>query len=296
MENDLATLHTIKVNKALTCIMWVAAFAFSLVRFIGVERVHIAALICVYVFALIATLILFWKKFMTILSYILASAFLVFVVNSEVIPAMFIPAVIVSVCTAALYINKKLFMVFGIVLANLEVIFLQFSQNIYKIESFIRVIIHFEVVIIILFLLTKWGSERIERLSAEAGKRKKLLNELDEIFGAIKADKMSLDESIEQCYIDAVRLNRKKNIISELISNSEECILKHTADERKNGFDKEILRQCIVLIEEALAAAQDQEKDIKSLCDKIQNIKRLSEDLYIIDVFSKAELFLRLKD
>jgi hypothetical protein len=75
----------------------------------------------------------------------------------------------------------------------------------------------------------------------------------------------------------------------------EEYISKHTGD-GKNDIDKEILERHIALIEKMITVLLEQKKDIKSLYDKIHNIKHLSDDLHVLDVFSKTELLLRIKD
>lgn len=292
--NDNSAIHITKANKILTYILWILAFIYTLMYIARFEKIVFVEAICMYVVAITVTLMSLRKNFMTIRSYILTFAFLVFIAVGDVGLARFAIGISVCICIAALYIDRNLF-ILSVVFVHLEIIFLQFSRHIYDTEAFIRMMVYFEIVVIILFLLTKWGSIRIEKLSEESEKRRTLLDELDKTFGELKVFKVSLDESIQTCYANTVYLKQKKFGINELINKLEESLLK-IRDYKKNNIDENVLAAHIALIQEFLIAVKEQSSNIETFYNTIKDVKHLSDNLHVIDVFSKTELFLKLKD
>ncbi|MHB8074669.1 hypothetical protein [Desulfosporosinus fructosivorans] len=161
-ENILITNHVKKVNKVFVISFWGYSLSIFLALLLtGQLAFNALPQVVTLVLALIATVLLFMKDFEIKVGYFVVFAFtLVAMLALAANGGRAFLIVFLPLCIAAAYTLKRIYL-FGGILTSLGVILVQLLKNMMAQPDFIPHFVILEVVVVILFFLTKWGSEMI---------------------------------------------------------------------------------------------------------------------------------------
>lgn len=216
MELEMVQNHLRKVNKVMTGILLLftaIVFYFTFSSKQGYLIVLAATFLLIATFAGISV----YKKVLNLVTaYIvtLATSFviLVLIYQSDSTFLIFLP-----ISIAALYLNKKLFIVDALFM-NVgfiaELLLLNNTGLDYKTLFFI------DLNIMVLFFITKWGADIIKGLADESSRSKNTLSKLENTLASIKLNTSTLNAHIKNCdsHLEAVKdtSNGMKTTVQEV--------------------------------------------------------------------------------
>lgn len=129
---------------------------------------------------------------------------------------------IITIPMVAMYFKKVLILIHGIVL-NIEYILLylvapkNFLGDIYKLEDIFTILVMADGMLILLYFLTKWGNELVQKSTAKEAETSKLLGRLDGMFQSIKEVAGNLDSNINVLNEKTVNINESSKGILESV-------------------------------------------------------------------------------
>lgn len=193
--------HTQKVNKTLIFLAW---GLISLILLTRLTKSGYNSLLPVIMIAgtIISTVIYRKKKYSNTISYIICFSYLFNALILRMIDHFSLVGIstplFISICLCTLYLNKKLLIIFGITMDILIAIMFIGAHSTGTDRELFNVIV-VNACLIILFFITKWGSELI----LEAGKHEEMalqtVDELKNIVEVIKDNSSVLNNNINSC-------------------------------------------------------------------------------------------------
>jgi len=198
MNNNLMISHTRKINKAVLIFL----FILTLSAFIGAITNRFAfsslfSLISIFLVFILLSACIYYKKFEDFISYP-TCLLLVIILCSQVHDALGIVTVLIPVCISVLYINKKLLLITS-VFFNISIIDALYLHKISGVSSSINMLITIDIIIFILFLVSKFGKELLEQASEEGIKATQILGELEKTMKLIGVNTSALNNDIAYC-------------------------------------------------------------------------------------------------
>jgi methyl-accepting chemotaxis protein len=103
--------------------------------------------------------------------------------------------IFVVICITATYMQKRLFLVCSIFF-NIGIISLQIFKPFMDSQTFIMALVFTEVILIILFFLTKWGNDLVNSLVEKEGMQIELFSQLEDTMKSILDNTSSLNKGI----------------------------------------------------------------------------------------------------
>lgn len=128
----------------------------------------------------------------------------------------------ITIPMVAMYFKKELILFHGIVL-NLEYIILylvapkNFLSEIYKFEDIFTIMIVVDGILILLYFLTKWGNELVQKSAEKEAETRNLLGRLNDMFQSIKEVAGNLDDNINVLNEKTVNINETSKGILESV-------------------------------------------------------------------------------
>lgn len=219
--------HIHKVNKVLTCLGWFITLAVIILFITGNKNVPIFLIISTILAITLGTVLLFTKKYEKFVCYIYAFAFCLSSVANMKDGSMIILATTLSLCVIALYLNEKLYMVYGVALFILSVV----SQLVLKACDISTATINLTFLLFIdifLFLLTKWGKELVKLSADRESKANELLTGIKKSVEVIKSSTESLNKDISSCNDDLIAVNETSSTMSVTVQEATKGIVNQT--------------------------------------------------------------------
>ncbi|NLZ48575.1 MAG: hypothetical protein GX895_07270, partial [Clostridiales bacterium] len=198
-ENFLAN-HIHRVNKILLTVMCVMIALIFIATLQGAIKLGINFV--VLVLGLIVAAVLFkLKKFEYQIGSILSYSYFIFVVLNVIFSKsldLFLGFIIINVCFITLYLNKKLLLIYAIIL-DLFAVSLGFLLPKELMAKNITDTATVNICIIILYFVVKWGGELIEKAINKETEAVVSAEETNNIIGLIKKSSSDLKASINNC-------------------------------------------------------------------------------------------------
>ena len=121
--------------------------------------------------------------------------------------------IFISIAMISLYFNRRLIVIFGAIvnalMIALTVMALDslFMGQYRNVGSIAALLLYIDIVICVLYFLTRWGSELVKTAGEEGNRAKRLLGELETTMGVIKENYQVLNQGIEEsaASLDVVR-------------------------------------------------------------------------------------------
>lgn len=255
MNNTTMVEHFRKVNKLAVPILWALGIIVLLIGLIAKEfSKDIIPIIIIFTAAIISTLFTYLKKFdkavclIVIISLVTGTVFAISSNGSGALICLFI-----CVNFSALYFEKWVFMTNSI-LINLGLILLQIFNPVLNTVDFVETLIVFNLCLLILYFVIKWGKELIFSASEQHKKSLALLNELQQNIDTIKTNTAALNNDVD---------NSNKNI--------------ETVKQTSSGV--------ISVVQQVSKSAVSQAESIGQLTEMINNVNEKITETYNISKY-----------
>ncbi|PYG87271.1 methyl-accepting chemotaxis protein [Ruminiclostridium sufflavum DSM 19573] len=226
MELEIIQMHLRKVNKVMTCILLLFAVIILYFTFLSKELYLIVLAVTFSLAAAFAGLSVYRKAFSLITAYVvtlsMCAAITFLILKSGSVYLIFLP-----ISIAALYLNKKLFIVGGLFMNIGYIADLALFKTI---GADFSTLFFIDLNILVLFFITKWGSKIIKILADESIKSKNTLTELKNTLASIKSNTATLNLDISNC---KANLHTVKETSSGIKSTVQE-ISKGTIEQAEN--------------------------------------------------------------
>ena len=125
-------------------------------------------------------------------------------------------SVVVVISFSALYLNKFIFL-FAALVANIGVIIFQYTLNMMSANQFINVLAVINFVVLLLYLLTKWGSDLVISVAEKEERTSMLLHKLEETMKILKENTALLDKDIESSRLNLQTLNSASSAVTDTV-------------------------------------------------------------------------------
>jgi methyl-accepting chemotaxis protein len=204
MENiSIVSKHEEKVNKILLIIIWALVGLLILANLTGQQAGASTDGIIILSFgAILSTAMLKFSKLERYIGWVLCYSYLLNIMVHRFLDdynaSGIVGALMINTCLIALYMNKRFLVTFAILL---DVVLVIFSLGVQRAATngFINDIIIVNICIIILFFVTKWGSELIEKASRNEKEALNTVDSLKNIVVMIKDNSTNLKANISHC-------------------------------------------------------------------------------------------------
>jgi methyl-accepting chemotaxis protein len=200
-KNNVLANHTRKVNKVLFITMWGIIGTVIIGSIFEITSLNVN-LVILLAGIFVATIIVVFKKFEILTGYILCYSYFIYsmlnIVYDNFNVDKMLEAIIINVCIITLYMNKKSLIAFGIVFDIASVVIAFFTQQ-DKVNELVSTVIIINVCMLILFFVTKWGSELIIKSYEKEKEALDMVGEMETVVAVIRENSSALKESIEDC-------------------------------------------------------------------------------------------------
>ncbi len=129
---------------------------------------------------------------------------------------------IATIAMVALYFKKELLLAHGIII-NIEYVVLylsapaNFMTDIYRLEDFITIVVMTDGILTILYFLTKWGNDLVNKTTEKEAETGKLLGRLNGMFQSVKEVAGILDGNITELNEKTLNINETSKGILESV-------------------------------------------------------------------------------
>jgi len=197
MNQDITLNYFRKVNKATTGILIFLTFISILIA-ISLKITTLYASAGVYLIIVIFSIIARYKKrFEMQLAYLISISMIVAIAGTITTPdSMY--SIIIPISISALYLNKQIFLISSLFTDVTLVIIVLLLKSPFLLVFGPLLIIN--VLILILFFMTKWGTEMINSVIDQDKKAKISLENLKNTFESIEGNTRSLNKDISNCF------------------------------------------------------------------------------------------------
>ena len=211
MKNDYLMNHTIKVNRVVAGVLWIALILSSSTLFTGLITLPVIfTFIVLFLGAAIGTIFIIQKKFPKATSLILIFSFFVFIL-SAVSSGTDSAGVIIAIflCMTSLYLNHILIITLGtainVILFSMQLI----SNNFHSLGGLLGVLVCVNFIFFLLFFLCKWGKDLILHASKNELQANELVKSMDQMMRAIEGNTAVLNSDIQKS-------NEGANVLKEI--------------------------------------------------------------------------------
>ncbi|HEX2952587.1 MAG TPA: methyl-accepting chemotaxis protein [Bacillota bacterium] len=226
MQENLLLTHLRKVNRVMTYIMGSAFILFLISSFMAKQPPSAYIPLAFFLIGTGSAIAsMHFKKFERTTSFFVFFAFLFANLNSVLTGGdMAIIGIFMSLSIAALYMNKKFFLVCAIT-ADLGIIALQFLFHAFKTTDFIMTVIIMQIVMIILFFLAKWGSDLVALSQTEEKNATAWLGEHRDTIKIIEESTKALNEDISECNLNLKSVSEISGDITSTIQETTKGVM-----------------------------------------------------------------------
>lgn len=220
-KNNVLANHTKKVNKVLFITMWGIIGTVIIGSIFEITSLNVN-LVILLAGIFVATIIVVFKKFEILTGYILCYSYFIYsmlnIVYDNFNVDKMLEAIIINVCIITLYMNKKSLITFGIVFDIASVVIAFFIQQ-DKVNELVSTVIIINVCMLILFFVTKWGSELIIKSYEKEKEALDMVGEMETVVSVIRENSSALKESIEDCNTNLQSLKESSGGIIEAMQD-----------------------------------------------------------------------------
>jgi methyl-accepting chemotaxis protein len=181
--------------------------------------------------------------------------------------------VVIVLALAALYFQKVLFLITSVVI-NAGIIIMQYMFNIFNLATLLNVLTVVDIVAVLLFFITKWGSELVITADEKEKKASGFVKELEKTMEAIKISTSSLDTDIEKCRDNLQTLNASSGDMNNVV-NDVACGVEEQT--KSIGSISEMIKEAAVKVTEAYKSSTDM-TDIS--VDALQVLNECSSNIH----------------
>lgn len=194
MDISIMSQHVKKVNKLMVYFLWtmtviilIVGIIFKQLNYAGIITNAITAIIVTFLYSInkqfVASLVTVFMLFISILLVIATT-------GEQAYLCIFIVA-----CITATYMQKRLFLLSSIFF-NIGIISLQILKPFMDSKKFIMALVFTEVILIILFFLTKWGNDLVNSLVEKEKRQIELFSKLEDTMKSILDNTSTLNKDI----------------------------------------------------------------------------------------------------
>lgn len=197
-SNVVMQNHINKVNKILIVLCWTITLFLVVFFAIGSHACSLSQIIITAFINAVGTALFFTKKYKKFVCYIFAFAFFLNSLNNMFVNSNVFLTIILSLCIVCLYFDKYLSLFYAIALFIVGItseLILHKSDITTSLTSLAFLLF----ITILLFLLTKWGSDLVKFSSEKEANSNKLLDEIKNNVLIVKSSTSSLDNDISGC-------------------------------------------------------------------------------------------------
>jgi len=215
--------HIRKINKAIAIFL----FILTLSAFIGAIKAKfdvysLFSLVSIFLVFILLSVCIYYKKFENFINYP-TCLLLVIILCTQVHDALGIVTVLIPVCISTLYINKKLLLITS-VFFNLSIINLLYLHHISGVSSSISMLLTIDIIICILFLVSKFGKDLLEQASEKGIKATQLLGELEKTMKLIGVNTSALNNDIAYCSKNLESVQEASEGITEIAEQTSNTV------------------------------------------------------------------------
>ena len=267
MNDEMMVNHIKKVNKIVVSVLWVLTAVILVMGFITKALSDdLITIIVLFTSALVCTLLFKFTNrvktisYISILALVIATAFAIYSNGRDSLISLFI-----CVSFSALYLEKSIF-IYNTFLINIGIIITETIKPIVDYITFIEVLVIFNICILLLFFLIKWGKELILSAALEKKKAENLLIKSEDTLSNIQNNTNVLNGDIMECNKGMLTVKDTSSQITETV--------------------QEVAKKSI-LLSESISSINDM---ITRANDKIINTFNISKDLSSISNESSSIL------
>ena len=221
MNNSFMKTNAVKVNKIITCILWIAFAGFCI--FLGSNDVRVEVVVSLFLELTVVTWLIYRKKYPLQTMVILTLAIL-----TCTIPYIESPGagmlIMVVLCVISLYVNRVLLYGFG-GLYNISYIVIYYSEHHVFDTTFLMTIGFIELTIVALYFVCKRSADLIGVSVRQEAEAKGLLHAVDNMVGVVHENTAALNTDIAHCNNDIGVLQKISNDLTVNIQEVAEGIV-----------------------------------------------------------------------
>lgn len=253
-----------KVNRVFIIIMTMGGVAGVAFVLIGIISSFLSA-ITMFVGIAISLVLMYKKNLDTLVSVVnLVTVFFVLSFIMMDVPHAAAAYGVFALCCSAIYFKKWVPILYGIGMASV-LSFIVLIRHAYEVKFYILNVNCIIFASVLLFFLTKWGSDLIKTANEKERKSNELLIEMERTMNVVNINTLSLDGEISTSYDNL-------ELIHEISNN-----MAHAVQEITNGVVSQT--DSISKISEMMSVANDKISEVSSFMNELTNISRKTSDV-----------------
>ena len=285
MEKDSVLIrHTRKVNKVLVIAVWGLMALILVGTASGQSKVDLSLAVLLAGIAAASILVLL-KKFDMIIGGLVCYTYLGYTMMGMVInnfdTGNILSSLIINLCFVTLYMNKRTLISFAAILdvTALGLILAMGS----KASQFLNDVIVINICMVILFFVTKWGSELIIKSSQKEKEAVELVESMKNVVTIISENSSELKESIKDCNLNLQSLKEGSSGIMETMQDATKGVVEQAGSigdisNMINSADEGIVR----IVDTTNRMSQVSEKTSEVVKEGAKNIDDMDRQMNII--------------
>ena len=219
MKNELMVNHTKKVNNVLNKSLWVvlAFHLLYLVMNITPEK-NLIRSVLLGIMCIVVTLLRRNEKYFKVIKYVSVIGLMLLAITYNTFTSMTVWLMAAAATIAGMYFDVKFYKVIVVVGSVINVV-IQIILEEQDWMQFANSIVAFTVITLIMYSVTKWGSELVESARKDAIHAQELLDKLEETMVAIDKQTVNLNENLEKSNLDINTINEISNDLTLTIKD-----------------------------------------------------------------------------
>ncbi len=219
MKNELMVNHTNKVNNVLNKSLWVvlAFHLLYLVMNITPEK-NLIRSVLLGVMCIVVTSLRRNEKYFKVIKYVSVIGLMLLAITYNSFTSMTVWLMAAAATIAGMYFDVKFYKVIVVVGSVINVV-IQIILEEQEWMQFANSIVAFTVIALIMYSVTKWGSELVENARKDAIHAQELLDKLEETMVIIDKQTVNLNENLEKSNLDINTINEISNDLTLTIKD-----------------------------------------------------------------------------
>ena len=282
MNNSNMHNHMIRVNKIVLTILSSFLLARTTLIFMGKGAFFLSyvSLGIFFIGIAVASIFICKNVFHKSTSYILLLSFLSNLVLSMSDSSITIMTMTLGICISALFLDKLILLNLGAINISLFAV-LQMLNN----KSFVLTSIFLIMIIVVLFFVSKWGSDLIRSANQKEHQAGELLSYLDNVFKVIKENTTLLNKDITSCNEGTIILNEISGSMAVTVQGITKGVMEQSESINQISYMMNDAGKKVTLINELTKNLSGTSKNARQIVlDGSERINHLDKQMGIINI------------
>lgn len=230
MTDNSVSSHIRKVNRILIVLVWILIGLMFLSQILDPQGMHSFPL-PIMIGALFSTVLIKMKRYENAVGFIVSYSYFLNIAIPRILDDFRVDgmalATLINICLICLYLNRKMLLTFGIA-SDAVFIFIYFNLQPSLRSEYLYQIIIVNICSIVMFFVTKWGAELIEKSLHSEKEALDLVDNMKHMVEVIKSNSYTLNSAIADFDMNLQSIKESSNGIMNTMEEVTEGVVEQS--------------------------------------------------------------------